>query len=94
MVALRSQAGASTGFEFGQRKGSDQVQRYKDYLNGLISARTVVGGNSDQVQRYKDYLNGLISARTMVGGENALKHSKLILPEKTWKGTKTVFFKI
>ena len=62
MVTLRSQSGASTGFEFGQHKGSDQVQGYKDYLSSVISAPT------------------------KVSGEDALKHSKLILPEKTWKG--------
>ena len=72
LVAFRSQSGASTGFEFGQCKDNDQVQGYRDCLNSLISAPT------------------------MVGGKDALKHSisKLILPEKTWKGTKTVFFKI
>ena len=57
---------------------------------------------SDQVQGYKDCPNCLIPAPNMVGGEenlwflDALKGSisELILPEKTWKGIKTIFCKI
>ena len=37
-VALKSQSGASTGFEFWQYKGSDKFQGYKNCLNSLISA--------------------------------------------------------
>ena len=57
---------------------------------------------SDQVHGYKDCLSFLIPDPTMVGGEenlwflDALKWSisELILPEKTWKEIKTVFFNI
>ena len=56
----------------------------------------------DQAQRYKDCPNCQIPATTRVGGEenlwfiDALKCSisGLILPEKTLKVLKTVFFKI
>ena len=37
-VALKSQSGASTGFEFWPYKGSDKLQGYKNCLNSLISA--------------------------------------------------------
>ena len=55
----------------------------------------------DQAQRYKDWSNCLIPVTTRVGGEenlwfiDALKCSisGLILPEKTLKVLKTVFFK-
>ena len=40
MVALKSQSGASKGFEFGQYKGSDKVQGCKDCLNSLNLAPT------------------------------------------------------
>ena len=74
-VALKSQSGASTGFEFWQYEGSDKFQGY--------------------VWRLSEQLN-LCSHPIMVGSKSALKHfiSKLILAEKTLKGTKTVFFKI
>ena len=57
---------------------------------------------SNQVQGYKDFSNCLIPAATMFGGEEDLwfmetlkrSISKLILSEETWKGIKTVFFKI
>ena len=60
----------------------------------------VVQGN-DQVQVYKDCQNCLIFFLTVIGGReniwfpDAQKRfiSNLILPEKTWKRTKTFFFK-
>ena len=59
--------------------------------------------NSEEIQGYKDYLNWLILDATVIAGKeslgflDALKCSisiDLIFIEKTWKGIKTVLFKI
>ena len=44
MVTLKSQSGTTAGFEFGQHRGSGKFQGYKDSLNSLIPAPTMVGG--------------------------------------------------
>ena len=86
---------------------SVELELVISFLSSIIGVSNfpIFGRNFPQSHsnvKHETELNCLISDPTMIGGEeyvwflDALKHliSELILPEKTWKGIKTVLRKI